>query len=818
MQQQPVRPDPHLGTVPPPKRARRVRHLVLGLGALAVVSVLAGTVLSLWRMHNEVNQLAEQHLLGLARILAEQTLRSTNAVDAILRDAAHDARRAGARDQFTPSTELHQQLRDIIARAPYVSALILADASGKPIVHTAGFPPPPIHYADSEFFRAQRDNRTTQARRSLPVIGRMDSERGIAVSREVDNPDGRFLGVITAVVDPAYFLGPQDLHELGPDGVVRLLRRDGELLTGYPMALAAVNRNYRDSALFTQGVGAGRELIRHAGAAVRGERISAIRLIEDYPLVITVTSSVDFILRNWYRSAALFGAIAALTTAFLGLITLSLERQLRVDEALKSVLRESEERLQAIIQSAMDAILIVDARQRIVLFNAAAEQVFHCPSAEAIGADIGRFVRGHLLEAPPGYGGGFDATDAAMRRLGQHLALTGVRADGAEFPIDASVSQVQFHGATLFIVILRDVTERKRVEAALRDNERRYRTLFSKATDGILLLDTEGNVADANDAFARMHGYAIDELLEMNLRELDTPETLALANGRIGKILAGETVGFEVEHFHKDRHIVPLDVAASAIDIDGELYVLAFHRDITERRRAEQEIKRSQQELRGLSKAANEALEAERRRTARELHDELGQSLTALKMDLETLRSILPPGQPELGERTQAMHALLDGTIAATRRIAADLRPLMLDDLGLAAALDWLTHNFSKHTGIATDLIIDDSVAQVPEPIASALYRITQESLTNVAKYAQATTAEIRLERDGEWVQLRVRDNGRGIEPADQDKRGAFGLLGIRERVSLLGGDVMIKGARGQGSEVRARIPLAAADAQESVA
>ncbi|MBK5104755.1 MAG: histidine kinase, partial [Burkholderiales bacterium] len=109
---------------------------------------------------------------------------------------------------------------------------------------------------------------------------------------------------------------------------------------------------------------------------------------------------------------------------------------------------------------------------------------------------------------------------------------------------------------------------------------------------------------------------------------------------------------------------------------------------------------------------------------------------------------------------------------------------------------------------------IDDTVAQVPEPIASALYRITQESLTNVAKYAHATNAEIRLERDGEWVQLLVRDNGRGIAAADQDKRGTFGLLGIRERVTLLGGEVAIVGEPGQGSEVRARIPLAAADAE----
>jgi len=817
LRQHSAQPDRHAGVARPlQKRGRRQRRLVLGLGALAVTSVLASTGFSLWGMHDDVARLAEENLLSLARVLAEQTLRSTHTVDAILRSGAENAQTGAGRDRLASPAALRQRLREVIAHAPYVSALMVSDASGKLLVDTAQLSPRPIHYDVSEFFRPHRENQRTPARPSPLLIDRMDGERNIMVSRGLNAPDGAFLGVITATVDPAYFLGPFGLPHLGPHGVVRLLRRDGVLLTGYPVSIAAAARDYSDSALLTRGIKGDGGLIRHAGLSAPGERISAVRVVEGYPLVVTVTSSLDFILRNWYRDAALFGSIAALTAVFLGLITLSLARQLRVDEELRSILIESEERLQAIIQSAMDAIIIADAQQRIVLFNAEAEHIFRRSRAEAIGAGIDRFVQGHLLEPQPGYGAGFDAAGAPMRKMGQHLALTGVRADGAEFPIDASVSQVQPQGKDLFIVILRDVTERKQVEAALRENEQRYRTLFSKAMDGILLLDTQGNLVDANESFARMHGYSVDELLQMNLRRLDTPETQALASDRFRRILAGETIRFEVEQFHRDGHIVPLDVAASTIDIGGKLYVLAFHRDITERRRAEQEIMRSQQELRGLSKAANEALEAERRRTARELHDELGQSLTALKMDLESLRCALPPDQPELEERTQAMHALLDSTIAATRRIAANLRPLMLDDLGLAAALDWLTHNFSKHTGIATDLVIDDAVAQVPEPIASALYRVTQESLTNVAKYAQATTAEIRLERDRDWVQLLVRDNGRGIEAADQDKRGAFGLLGIRERVTLLGGEVAIKGAPGRGSEVCARIPLAAAGAEEA--
>ena len=396
----------------------------------------------------------------------------------------------------------------------------------------------------------------------------------------------------------------------------------------------------------------------------------------------------------------------------------------------------------------------------------------------------------------------------------QAFELRMVKDDGTLFgaQLRATVAR-DAAGASELRVVLSDVTERKLAEAALRENEQRYRTLFCKATDGILLIGSQGRVVDANEAFAQMHGYGVDELLQMNLSILDTPETLALAPARLGRILAGESIGFEVEHYHKDGHVMPLEVAAAPIDMNGERYVLGFHRDITARRRTEQESKRSQQKIRELSKAANEALEAERRRTARELHDELGQSLSALKMDLESMRTGLS-AHPELERRAQGMREMLDVTIAATRRIAANLRPLILDDLGLAAALDWLTQNFARQTGIATDLVIDQTVAQVPEPIASALYRITQESLTNVTKYAQATRTEVRLERDGEWVQLVVRDNGRGISATDHDKLGAFGLLGMRERVLLLSGEIVIGSEPGRGSQVCARIPLDAAKAR----
>jgi PAS domain S-box-containing protein len=354
-------------------------------------------------------------------------------------------------------------------------------------------------------------------------------------------------------------------------------------------------------------------------------------------------------------------------------------------------------------------------------------------------------------------------------------------------------------------------TLRQREEALEREREERHQAILRTALDGFWLTDAQGRLLEVNEAYSRMSGYGAQELLDMRITDLETKERADETAAHLGRIMAKGEDRFESKHRRKDGSGFDVEVSVQYRPNDGGRFVV-FLQDISERKLAEQELRRSQQELRGLSKAANEAIEAERRRTARELHDELGQLLTALKMDLEALRSALPADKTDLGRRAQAMNALLDATIAATRRIASDLRPLMLDDLGLAAALDWLTQNFSKRTGTATDLVIDESVAHLPEPLSSALYRITQESLTNVAKYAQATRVEIRLEQDGDWIQLLVRDNGRGIEAADQEKRGSFGLLGIRERVMLLSGVVSIWGERGQGSEVRARIPLAAAE------
>jgi signal transduction histidine kinase len=260
----------------------------------------------------------------------------------------------------------------------------------------------------------------------------------------------------------------------------------------------------------------------------------------------------------------------------------------------------------------------------------------------------------------------------------------------------------------------------------------------------------------------------------------------------------------------------PIEASISHTTIDGEQLFTVILRDITRRLAADAEIERSHAQLRELAAAMHEVREAERTRVARELHDELGQALTALKMDVDLLDSISPPGRADLRERIAAMRGLLDSTVQTTRRISADLRPLVLDDLGLSAAAEWLAQQLRQRAQLVCELAIDPSFDDLEEPYASVIFRVMQESITNVAKHARAAHVEVGLARDGDWAVLTVRDDGVGMEPDDESKPRSFGLRGIRERVLVLGGEVRIVSRPGGGTTLVVRVPLRTGTAREA--
>jgi PAS domain S-box-containing protein len=252
----------------------------------------------------------------------------------------------------------------------------------------------------------------------------------------------------------------------------------------------------------------------------------------------------------------------------------------------------------------------------------------------------------------------------------------------------------------------------------------------------------------------------------------------------------------------------PIEASISQAAEGGKRYYTVILRDITLRKRAEDELRRQQQELRELSASVLEAREDEKTRIARELHDELGQLLTALKMDLGWLRERLP--QPELAAKAAGMGELLDKTVASTRRISADLRPLMLDDLGLADAAQWLVEDFAQRSGVKCEIRIPEGVEfeSISKGVSTAAYRAVQESLTNIGRHAGASSAWVMLAMEDGELQVEVEDDGRGIAPGDLAKARSLGLKGMRERVAYLGGSLEIGRAPRGGTRLRIRVPL----------
>lgn len=232
-----------------------------------------------------------------------------------------------------------------------------------------------------------------------------------------------------------------------------------------------------------------------------------------------------------------------------------------------------------------------------------------------------------------------------------------------------------------------------------------------------------------------------------------------------------------------------------------------LRREVEERVRAERALQASREELREIAAISASAREAEQRRIARELHDELAQTLATLKNDLEWLIDHVPQDDASLARKIAAMHALARGAVAATRRIASDLRPLMLDDLGFAAAMQWLVEDFRHRHGIACALHVEPPELQLDEPYATAVFRIAQEALANVARHAAASHANVELVCGGEAIALTIRDDGAGFDPAVPRKSSSFGLVGLRERAYLVGGTLRIATTLGEGTTVEVEIP-----------
>ena len=531
------------------------------------------------------------------------------------------------------------------------------------------------------------------------------------------------------------------------------------------------------------------------------------------------------LLASLLTTLALTAYLQAIATRTQGIQQL-VERRTRELTQVSEALSLSEARLRGIFDSATDAIITADESQTIVMANAAAAHMFRCTPGALIGAPLERLIPERQRQMHRREVQAFGDTQAQARHMGEARDVMGLRADGQEFPLDAAISHLSVGGRRLYTAILRDITERRSAEAALRESEERLRRLLMLLPVGVFVYSGRGSgtrISFANEAAQRLVGTGEANLLGRSPLDFIHPDSLDQVKQRLLAMQGGTTppplTAMKIRRANGAVRLV--QATAAPVTIAGQTSIVVILHDVTELQQAQHALKRSHADLQRLVAAQDSVQDNERKRIARELHDDLQQTLAGLKMYLvaigEHLAQAPARAAPLLAEAIRLTSAAID----STRRIVRDLRPQVLDDLGLVPALEVLTGQFSQRTGIACYLEVQGVEVQgeagQPElespAVASCLYRVAQEALTNVAKHAQASTVQMRLTRAApERLVLRIRDNGSGsgISASDRRKPGSFGLLGMHERVRALGGVLHIDSQPGSGTTLEVSIPVAA--------
>jgi PAS domain S-box-containing protein len=356
--------------------------------------------------------------------------------------------------------------------------------------------------------------------------------------------------------------------------------------------------------------------------------------------------------------------------------------------------------------------------------------------------------------------------------------------------------------------------DRLGMEELLRGSEVRYRRLFEAAKDGVLILDAEtGMVVDVNPFLMQLLGLSKDAFLGKKIWELGFFKDIVANYDQFKELQEEEYIRYDDKPLETaEGRRIDVEFVSNVYEVNHHAVIQCNIRDISERKRTEWLGLIYRDQLRALSARIETLREEERTRISREIHDELGQMLTSIKMDLRWMEHRLD----EFGEdrrmnpildKLVATAELTDATVKTVQRIAAELRPGILDKLGLAITLQYEADRFQERTGIACRLVVPGDALPLRSEAATAFFRIFQEALTNVARHAKATAVEAQLQPEADGCRLEIRDNGLGMAGGDLGKLKSLGLMGMQERAALLGGGVSFAPRPGGGTVVTVRLP-----------
>ena len=460
---------------------------------------------------------------------------------------------------------------------------------------------------------------------------------------------------------------------------------------------------------------------------------------------------------------------------------------------------ESEKKFRTLVQQASDGIIITDEDGNFIEVNETAATLtgYKKEELDNMNTDDIFFEEGGV-KIPLRY----NAMASGAVEISEHFIR---RKDGKMINVEVSAKQL-YDGR--FQRILRDITERIQVEEALKASEKKYRLLFN---DNPLPMwinsQDDSNFIDVNNAALISYGYSKKEFFKMKLADLDS-----LGNSLKKHLPKEKADSLKMqsvfEHVKKDGRKIKVNILTHDIIFEGKPAILSLANDITAKFEAEENLQKSNEALRDLASHIETIRENERSHMAREIHDELGQQLTGLKMDISWLNRKVNSQDEAVKEKMKDAIALIDKTVITVRRIATELRPSILDDLGLIAAMEWQSEEFEKRSEIKSIFSSNVSQLTINTDVATAVFRIFQESLTNVLRHSQATEVISFFRLENNIITLFIEDNGIGFEENDIKNKKTLGLLGMKERIQLIHGKYEINGNSGKGTSVIITVPL----------
>ncbi|MDB5222469.1 MAG: domain S-box protein [Chitinophagaceae bacterium] len=465
---------------------------------------------------------------------------------------------------------------------------------------------------------------------------------------------------------------------------------------------------------------------------------------------------------------------------------------------------ESEQKYRTIIETAQEGIWQIDENDRITFVNKYMANLLGYTPEEMIGKNGFLFIDEsakskaikNIDERRKGFSSQHELTFFNKNRQPIHTLIQ-----------STPIFNKDKYAGSLSMVL--DITKRKKAEEELRSSERKYRVLFEDNPLPMLILEyPERNFVAVNNGFVEKFGYSRKELSAMNIRQLRRPD-------EIHKSEEVERTLIHKHHFKgtmylrkKDGTDLLFEVNALEILFEGKRVYIGSFNDITEQEKAKEDLEQTNMQLRELASHLQNIREEERTSMAREIHDELGQQLTAIKMDISWLNKKLSLTDETHKQKIKALFSLIDNTIHTVRRISSTLRPSVLDDLGLAEAIKWQITEFINRSGIQVNFSSNASEQKFPADITIGVFRIFQESLTNIARHAHATLVICELQKLGSCLILKITDNGVGFDINQKSKRKTLGLLGIKERIAMLNGKYEIKSEIKKGTVVSVKIPI----------